>query len=524
MHVVQSSLPRCARRPLRDDDVVTVDWLVRRAELGLTVAAGNGSLDRRIDVVHSSEQADPTPWLRGGALLLTTGMWLDVNAPGDASHYVRRLASAGVRGLGFGVGVHHERIPAELLSTAEQTGLPVLSVPRPTSFIAVSEALRSALAHEEHEQLLRGVRAQVSLATAAATSVSPRVIVERLSGALESGVALLDRALEPRVVAGPDTAALLRICRAEAMTLGRTGPHDSLSRAERTMHVAVLPLVVGGVVRGQLAVGRISPFSSVEHQVVHTAVALLCAGLAHSRAVRGSAMEVRSVVVRLLMTGHEDMARELGYETGADLPATPMRVTVARASEGRLYRLLEEVDDTAELVESKAFVTTHDGHGLLVLTPARSWPRAALDACLLAVPGTRAVSAVARTTASLSHCFERITAAMDQAPAGMILDLEAAPTRTLLELLRGPDHREWARRTLEPVLCLPGSQREESLRLLKSWLTHGGSHDLTARELDIHRNTLRPRLDRLRALLGVDIEDPDRRMSVWLALRVLDND
>ena len=55
---------------------VSVGWLIEQRQLGLVVLAGASELDRRIEWVHSIELADPTPWLRGGELLLTTGLHL----------------------------------------------------------------------------------------------------------------------------------------------------------------------------------------------------------------------------------------------------------------------------------------------------------------------------------------------------------------------------------------------------------------------------------------------------------------
>ena len=55
---------------------LTVESLI--GELGLELASGQESAGARVRWVHSTELADPTPWLKGGELLLTTGMQLDV--------------------------------------------------------------------------------------------------------------------------------------------------------------------------------------------------------------------------------------------------------------------------------------------------------------------------------------------------------------------------------------------------------------------------------------------------------------
>ena len=76
------------------------------ADVDVTLLAGDGHLDVPVRWVHISELADPTPWLSGGELLLTTGMTLKEAA--DQRAYVDRLAKAGAAGLGFGVGFTYE--------------------------------------------------------------------------------------------------------------------------------------------------------------------------------------------------------------------------------------------------------------------------------------------------------------------------------------------------------------------------------------------------------------------------------
>ena len=59
--------------------------------------------------VHISEHEDPTPWLSGGELLLTTGY--NLPTPAKQRRYVELLAGEGLAGLGFGIGFDHKRMP-----------------------------------------------------------------------------------------------------------------------------------------------------------------------------------------------------------------------------------------------------------------------------------------------------------------------------------------------------------------------------------------------------------------------------
>ncbi|WP_245687609.1 PucR family transcriptional regulator ligand-binding domain-containing protein, partial [Streptacidiphilus griseoplanus] len=108
----------------------TLASLVRNSSLRLTVLAGEDQLERPVRWVHTSELDDPTPYLEGGELLLTTGIKLGGNADGDGDEalraYVHRLADAGVVGLGLGVGLSHAEVPRPLVEAAAERGLPLL--------------------------------------------------------------------------------------------------------------------------------------------------------------------------------------------------------------------------------------------------------------------------------------------------------------------------------------------------------------------------------------------------------------
>ena len=75
--------------------------------------------------VHISELDDPTPWLRGGELLLTTGLPLRA---GPAA-YVERLADAGLTGLGLGLGFGYDEAPADAVAAADRLRVPAVRDP-----------------------------------------------------------------------------------------------------------------------------------------------------------------------------------------------------------------------------------------------------------------------------------------------------------------------------------------------------------------------------------------------------------
>lgn len=96
--------------------------------------------------------------------------------------------------------------------------------------------------------------------------------------------------------------------------------------------------------------------------------------------------------------------------------------------------------------------------------------------------------------------------------------------RLLLRLRDDGELAEFCQRTLGP---LAAEQRgsDSLLETLEVFFACNGNHSEAARRLNLHRNSLIYRLNRAGELLGQDLEDPELRLSLQLALkgrRVLD--
>jgi purine catabolism regulator len=132
---------------------LTVQSLI--GELGLELASGEESAQAHVRWVHSTELPDPTPWLKGGEMLLTTGLQLE--GPKALREFVDRLADHEIAALGFGTGLSHKRLPAALVTAARRRGFPLFEVPYELPFIAITERVFARLLDERYELLQRNM-------------------------------------------------------------------------------------------------------------------------------------------------------------------------------------------------------------------------------------------------------------------------------------------------------------------------------------------------------------------------------
>jgi DNA-binding PucR family transcriptional regulator len=217
---------------------LTVESLT--SELGLELASGHEAATKRIRWVHSTELPDPTPWLKGGELLLTTG--LQLTGPKAQREFIERLADHEIAGLGFGTGFAHKRLPAALLGAARKRSFPLFEVPYELPFIAITERAFAQLLDERYEMLQRNMAGDV-LAEALTGHLYPEELQARLRpfgigesvavlafslGDPSAGAAQLERILEregvPSLVAirGGLLCAVIDAAEVEPIELART--------------------------------------------------------------------------------------------------------------------------------------------------------------------------------------------------------------------------------------------------------------------------------------------------------------
>lgn len=480
----------------------TLGAVLRTPRLGLRLLSGDDVLDRPVRWVAVSELSDPTPYLAGGELLLTTGVrWPEGQQA--ARGYVRRLVGRGITALGFGSGVVRDEVPSDLAEAAAEFGLPIIDVPESTPFIAVGEEVSRLLAREEYEGLTRAFAAQRELTRAALRG--PGAVADRLAAELAGWVLLLTAEGEVRQAAPASAAEHAAALDAEIRRLGASGRHASASLAVGEERVWLQPLGAGRRIRGYLAVGAGHHLDSTKRTLVNAAVSLLSLELERPPA---SGEELPAGTLEALLGGAVALDTEAAARLRAALPVEPVVVAVCDVPAGP-----SPVDDPA----LDGFPAAETGTRLTVLGSENADPAAAL---LRAAGGP--------VGASPPGGHDALPAARVQAERA--LDAARSSARALVRFAERPGGfrgllddtaaEHLARQTLAPLLGHRNS--EDLLGALRAYLAAAGRWDVAAADLGVHRHTLRNRITRVRELLDGDLDDPDYRTDLWLALRALE--
>ncbi|MFF8031058.1 helix-turn-helix domain-containing protein [Streptomyces sp. NPDC016626] len=472
---------------------VPLTALLARADLGLRRIAGPDDPGVAVHWAHTSEMADPYPYLLGGELLLSAGVHIPEGAgAGYFDAYVSRIVAAGGAALGFGLAPVHDAVPAELAEACGMHGLPLLEVPPRTTFSGVARAVWQLMAQARLAELRRVTEAQQGLATAAARRDPVPSVLRQLARHLGGRAVLYGPEGTELAGAGREEGEEVRAALAKLAEVVRPGTGRPASAGDTVAGTRLVAHALGngrGFVLGAAAPQR----DPGDHTITSVAAVLL--SLLTGEQHGGTGADRASALVRLLLGGTpEEVAPLLGGERWRVVHArpdgrAPDPVAVSALGAALGSALVDPAGETVRvLVPAGRAVEALEGWtlGVSAAVAPRDWPAADIQAA-------RALARARATRTPLVRHGAR--------PA-------------LGDLVPPQDADAHARALLAPIAAAPALTDT-----LRTWLSLHGSWDRTAVALSVHRNTVRQRIARCAALLEADLDDPDVRMELWFALR-----
>ncbi|MET9247414.1 PucR family transcriptional regulator [Nonomuraea sp. NPDC003709] len=471
---------------------VSVEDLLRSPALQLRLLAGEAGLGRSVSWAHVSELDDPTPWLLGAEVIMTTGIAIPRQAARQRA-YLERLDDAGVSALALSAQLHVPPLHDAFIQAAEERGMPVLEVPLAVPFIAIAQEVAAAVQEDARQRL--GAQLQVfgALRWLAAEDLDSATLfkrLERLSGYEVYLCTPQGRPLLPGVPV-PDVAVL-----------------PSEPEAPPTIPGGfVLPVPAPGGPAGFLVAferqgARPAGLAVVQH--IATVAALQVAMARNEReTLRRQGAETLSELLQDVLD--PAAARRRLVRMGIPVEAELALLVIRNVPDEAIHRAL---DDAPHLMLRR-------GDDRYVLgSPA-------LGPAIAALPGV---------AAGMSRPFppgesmqipkrEAVWAASSASESGRAL-IHYGDDTTGRWLPDDP----WAltalvENVLGEALAYDSAHGSQLLTSVRTWMERDRRTEDAATALHIHPNTLAYRLRRFAELTGRDLTSTAAFAEVWLALR-----
>lgn len=489
------------------------------------VLAGRDHLDRTVRWVHIAEVPDIAALLKGGELILTTGIAFPDDADALAG-YVADLARAGASGLAVELVRRYTEMPRALVSAAERFGLPLIALERETPFVAVTEAVHARILHAQLADLRTEERVRRAFHTVVArASVSD--VVREMSELARCPVVFENLAHRPLAVAAYTTPLedLLAGWDVRSRRLDADHPGWYAAPVEPrgqpcgrvimladewngALHRAVLfngaeTLAVAWLVAG--------PPASLEHaaqrSLMDDVVAMRCRSMneVHVRA-RALGVDLRRNLLAVLCvrSSHPYCTEDAVAQA---LERTGCTGLVGRAREDQIFVLASSVPPEAATGRVlRVADEVRDGFG----GPAESL---AFGAAFLDMP--RSLEELSRAMAHADEAArsdlgsgERRVVTVDDIGLSGLLRLLADDVR-VQRFVTSELRRLWEFDELHGTHLLD---------ILTVYLESGGNKSVAAARSHLSRAAFYSSLERLSVVLDRDVEQPDVRAALYVAI------
>lgn len=485
------------------DGVIRVEDLLRSPALQLRLIAGEAGTSRRVAWAHVSELEDPTPWLFGSEMIMTTGIAIPRSGERQCA-YLGRLDDAGVACLALSEGLFVPRLTKAFLAAADERRFAIVEVPIAVPFMAISQEVAAAVQVDTGQRLNAQLQVFGAVRWLAAGDMSSREIfarLERLSGyRLYACTTQREPLLDEVPVPPPSYADLIPGTSASPPTV--PGGYVLPVSGPRGTAGYILALETADAVPAGVSV--------VQH--IATVAALQLSMLAHEREMlRREGAETLAEMLRGVLD-KAVVTRRLAVH---GFPADAM-LMLAIVQPKRAAADCDSVVDTLAHGRFPQLVLQQQDE-LCVLIPDDRAARAALARASDTIVGA---SLPFRAGASLGVARREARWAIARAVEsgrGMICYGDDRTGRWLTN--ESADLRALVGEVLGAVIDYDDAHGGDLLPTIRTWLEHDRQTDRAAHALHIHPNTLLYRVRRFEQITGRSLASTEALAETWLALR-----
>ena len=501
-------------------DVVTMEEILRLPPLARArVVGGRGGLERPVRAVNVMEVPDILEWVQADELLLTTAYPLR-DDPVALDALVPHLAERGLAGLAIKPARYIETIPGSMIAAADRQDFPLIELPPDASFNEIIQAVLTVILDSQSALLERSAAIHDRFTNIVLSGGGLREIAEALAELIGLPVAIVDAqgiVLCRSSDGAPDTA----------IEDGRGGTRGPIAQ----------PIQVGGERYGTILVandGR--DLGSDRLEAIEYAATVAALRQVQARAVAEADWRFQAVCLEELVTGHvteRSVLMEWATTFAWDL-STPRAVLLAEAEDGVLEEgpvrsrladaarsslgpgaiIWERSREIGALVAAVRPFDVRDAAAALQVEAARRLPgvavgiglgRASPDPLRLNVSYTEARRAL--TVGRWGHGPGRLTAFEELGIDRLLANVPDAEIAAFGDAVLGRLEAYDAARATNLVATLEAFLESRNVAL-------------AARRLYVHYNTLKNRLVKIEEIIGPSLDDPDRCLSLSLALRL----
>ncbi|MFE5319000.1 PucR family transcriptional regulator [Paenibacillus sp. NPDC056579] len=468
--------------------------------------SGEKGLDRIVRYIDIMEVPDIQGWLREGEMILTTGYSMR-HDPSLFPKLVEHLARVGAAG----VAVKPERfiagIPQEMIDKGNEYDIPVIQLPVGIPYIDITHSIMERILDKQAVILRRSEEVYKTLTNLVLNNSGLQVVADNVAELLQSPIRVLDRSGEVLI----------------------SSPRDAVN--ETAARELRWNIIVDNQVVGELVVARERldelELVCVEQARLVFSLEIMRRKIAHDTEtrLRGSFFEELLMGLPLTLQEIETRGRQLGL-----LPEWSWEIAMIEGEASHLEEQAPFMQKLQELIlqqsgnrktrshvirQGERIILILSGHG----TSSKDW--------------TSVLSRFVRSWSQIRIGFGTVTPLKDiqrsciEAKKALLIGTRLNRERTIhiykeLELfsllLDCSEYVTFDSLVDSHIGKLTAYDQENGTDLLTTlyyYLESGGSLIETANRLYIHRNSVKYRMDRIKEIADIDVDNMQKRFTYY---------
>lgn len=521
------------------------------------LVAGHTGLKRTIASVNIMEVPDIARFIKKDELLLTTTFPIkdDVEAQ---KQLIPLLVEKDVAALAIKPVFYDNIVPQVMINSANQSGFPLIQLPRTTSFNEVINPILGEILNRQATVLKRNEAVHKGFTNLVLQGGTLQDIAQMLASLQDTPVSIHSSHFHLLAKAIPNNyeeySEIVRnlefLSKKLKRILGRRVGRVTAEIEGSKVDVHIQPVIVAGEDYARLIIW-LTEGSLYETNVIEQAATIIALEIVKMRAVSETERRFRGHFIEQLIQGRipnkaDVLSRGLAFGWNLSEPYTPVvigvrdyakRLAIGQGNNDPLEGLRRLWTAVLQIADDEDIIAVHIGAQILLLF--RTEPGIDIEIRIrrlineihkdLATEKDAIYAGIGRELADIMNLGVGVEQAMKALEIGRLISDNDCIThydelgifRVLSPCANHPESDMFCQELLGVLLESDVTNKTEYILTLDTFLRCNCNLREAASQLYIHYNTLRYRLSKIEELAAVDLDSSEDRLSLQIALKIL---
>lgn len=534
------------------------------------VLAGRSGLDNRVTKVNVMEVPDILEWVSDGELLITTAFPIKDNI-NMLLELIPRLKSKGVAGLGIKLGRYVSELPENVITLADELGFPIVEVPLNISHTDLISAILTEVINDHMNMFIKMEEFNFEVMNIMIKGGGLKEIAAKLFDSIGNSLAIYENindSYELICDCDYDKEIIDNIIH-EYTRLKRTNenknPEDIYSTSTddiggRILERVTIPIIIEKIEYGSIFIWLDQkPLSPLDNMLIESYVHIIALEFVKRLALYNMESNYKLDFFDDLLSDNKSrqskaLEKAKTFNFKKELKHTAIiillkdlysmeKFTYKRANFAKecMSSIIFIINRIARLTgENVTYVEKSDRililYGAEAAKDDREIKKKALAFCEKILYELKEKAMVSQLIIGLGRSYEgvdQLWRSHEQAKL-IVENLSKASSSNILHyddlgLYRffsydGLQNElvEFYSTTIKPLVEFDRTSNSELVSTLKYYFQYNGNMKKMAQNMHMHYNTIIYRLQKIKDIIGMDIEDPDIRLNLEIALKIMD--